>query len=1671
MIETPLDILDIRRETFAKSLFDGVGFSEAASEYLEAHHLVTKADLYYQPPVFESWLLDIAKAEGETNYFTLGPESGAMGNPNVFEEDMYQGQLQYLPEFAGTMDIQGPVQENPHLQHMFEEVEHTFHNGETKMIPKYIAHNFNYYAPSNAYGGLSPADYNNRRLQNKYNWGVENPTQKTVFTEGIFDNFPIDRHEPTIKHHEDNSHPNDENVRHMLENRYLDGDVPSLKDVLFGTAHLPAYKRKMLYDRILELGGIDQGAESDRDHNGSYGAQGMPFGRMITNLYKRALPLFRKLISPDEIGADNQHGVLENMPEDYRTAPDAVFKSLRPGELERFHMSVLSGLGIFDDNAGLIDGLTKYAMKLYPQDDEATARRKALLQFSRNYDLPKYSSKDKKFTVEKIGHNNLSRGRWHESVSKENLTYNGLLAGLHYDEDGGELYPYLNKDNPSGLKYDPAYEINPITIKQILAGIEKTNQSMYTGANLRRNSAGLLHPYVHRDEMQSWMNNDPRSLTHFWTQMHHGIAGHGLEPNNAALVMAHIFQHGDGNLLFDMNHPEDEDNFIHPKGPAKKDNDDAKPIGGAHKALGFMGQQQQHIVVRPYFDVQEVLQHKKSFDRGEEGTTNFIPHPNPKGYKRVPVNQSTKSLSYGYYQGMPRFMQMQVDAVNDVRSNNIPSFALSVGTPALTGITRAGQEIKKHPTMFSRNPEADANRFKAHQVNLKAPAGQVDKKHIDILRNRGEFGNTIDGTRIHSNTNIKHVGEIEHHDRNIWSKNKRGMATGVITGERNSPLFPQATHTVDFDDELMSHYGDKLVTDILRRDQVDNTPMKGDVDNRTDILNQVQQFFEENRERLKAHRDEKQSIEWQLDTRQNPQHVRNFEQRAALEQRLTELEPLLAEENKKRSEHKEALRWLNSNPRHDINELFEMINNRIDGASGLEGGRLEAELARYERGRRGGFGYTKGREEQKRAVKQADLEAITNIAEDEREKWIDSQGLSFGDPNNIPLYLGNLSIFIRAMERRLHSEDTGGKYVTLQNHYDHNTDIGRTHKTPITPKGNIDGKGTFNYFGHHGSNGSNIGLVSNIKPVYNSRNELVRFEEVEPYYYVGRTLTRPMYKQVGHEYEAMWGGHMDRGEQYGEEFGIEGGYRKMVRKQEDATLLLASLSNPDIMLKKDGEYPILQPMHRIFKLEDLEHLRGFSGDWIVSAMPEGPRAFVEKKDDKITVRGDFDLDDDTKKNFSKISKKDFVVDVVLAGKEYNVIDIVEYEDSDVHDMPLQERIKILRGTMESTENVLLPAAHNLRLTDDVGLEVIVKDLLKEHRRLVLRDANSTYMKGENRHPKWVLYDEGQDVNLMVLDKKGTSTFTYRLGTGPITHEDSLGERAVEYEGDTYMDVGTSFQTKDNYEVGDIVTVNVDSISVAENIDGADIYTVNSSEIKGEAEGEGVSSVETLSMFTKSEPMMWPHEIDRDGDRIVIKMAAGDVSYRASEIDGEWYMFNPKADNTWLIRLSESQRPFWSSVAGVMLKADLSLYDEESKAEVHESKNDAKPLIPPKKVKNTSFWDTDIDEAIEHKKKVKRLLAKSLALASSMLKSSVGAVGDASSGPKGLGIDFATPIESPSGPTSLVGSKTLPDYDVRDIERDNKERAEDKKMGYREAVPDDEQGELAVNRDKAAFVSY
>ena len=47
--------------------------------------------------------------------------------------------------------------------------------------------------------------------------------------------------------------------------------------------------------------------------------------------------------------------------------------------------------------------------------------------------------------------------------------------------------------------------------------------------------------------------------------------------------------------------------------------------------------------------------------------------------------------------------------------------------------------------------------------------------------------------------------------------------------------------------------------------------------------------------------------------------------------------------------------------------------------------------------------------------------------------------------------------------------------------------------------------------------------------------------------------------------------------------------------------------------------PPVRPMHRIFDLSDLEHLRGFSGSWVVSKWYDGKRVIIVQNDNEITT--------------------------------------------------------------------------------------------------------------------------------------------------------------------------------------------------------------------------------------------------------------------------------------------------------------------------------------------------------------------------------------------------------------------------------------------------------------------
>ena len=226
--------------------------------------------------------------------------------------------------------------------------------------------------------------------------------------------------------------------------------------------------------------------------------------------------------------------------------------------------------------------------------------------------------------------------------------------------------------------------------------------------------------------------------------------------------------------------------------------------------------------------------------------------------------------------------------------------------------------------------------------------------------------------------------------------------------------------------------------------------------------------------------------------------------------------------------------------------------------------------------------------------------------------------------------------------------------------------------------------------------------------------------------------------------------------------------------------------------------------------------------------------------------------------------------------------------------------------MEGVENIHVPSASDTRLTDDGGLESTVEDLKKDNDRLLLRDAKSTYMVGELRQPKWVLLSEGKDVVLIVLERRGSGPYTYRLGTGPITQDESLGDRAVELNKETYMDVGAVFDSKEKFNEGDHVKVNVDNVGESEFSEGHKLYTVTGSEIQGEAESEGLVSQETLGLLAKSEIKQWLCEVTSVPSGIRIVMPQGDVVYKATESGGNWSLHSPLANNSYLIRLSGSR---------------------------------------------------------------------------------------------------------------------------------------------------------------------
>ena len=459
---------------------------------------------------------------------------------------------------------------------------------------------------------------------------------------------------------------------------------------------------------------------------------------------------------------------------------------------------------------------------------------------------------------------------------------------------------------------------------------------------------------------------------------------------------------------------------------------------------------------------------------------------------------------------------------------------------------------------------------------------------------------------------------------------------------------------------------------------------------------------------------------------------------------------------------------------------------------------------------------------------------------------------------------------------------------------------------------------------------------------------------------------------------------------------------------------------PVDMRKEDSWVPPVLPMHQIFTLDDLRHLKGFSGEWVVQRWPDGIHLMVSKEDDKVNAYdedGDaYHLEDEIKEDFKKICEKSFMVDTIYNGERYHVVDLVGFQGSNVMDMRSHERLKLLRSLFTSTENIETPSPDNLREGNEDELTELVENI-RTDTPVLLRDSLTVYPRGNRRHPKWVLLDPSHYLNFIVLDKKGSG---YRLGVGPLVQTDGVEDVVVMREGQAYMDVGSVFRANDEYEPGDVVAVNVTRV-IEKKTDGRPKFIVRGGRIVSHGIGSGITSTETLQNLSRRIKAKPKASVRKSEDSLHI--AFNDIGEAIYGLD-DGYIISITTEEEdllkeeYIITLSETHR------------------DEElqAKEEVYPSAGDAKPLIPKHKRKVA-----DGEEVIEKPERKVPDLPEHLQIKAAttaarimdlLLKTNVaGVVGSGGyPGPRGLGIDYATPISSPRGPTKLEHEATLPDFD-------------------------------------------
>jgi len=310
-----------------------------------------------------------------------------------------------------------------------------------------------------------------------------------------------------------------------------------------------------------------------------------------------------------------------------------------------------------------------------------------------------------------------------------------------------------------------------------------------------------------------------------------------------------------------------------------------------------------------------------------------------------------------------------------------------------------------------------------------------------------------------------------------------------------------------------------------------------------------------------------------------------------------------------------------------------------------------------------------------------------------------------------------------------------------------------------------------------------------------------------------------------------------------------------------------------------------KPMYRIFQLEDMEQLKGFSGEYVVQEKYDGMRVQIHKIDGKVKIYSynKKDITDKCGEQVEQLNKKHYgecILDAELmlfdgdeplhrsdvvthifkkehseAKLRMHVFDIMRHDERDLTEDALRERINILlyQYSQHSSETLAFPSKKDTRIADsikEVG-EYSKKIMqLPASEGVVIKDIESTYITSTKKNPKWVKWKKFVDLDVIVLKKKTTKSglYSYQLGIGPVTAEQAREYHTFDLKDKAYIPVGKALNTKELVEIGEIVRVKVDE--VRKKGKEFSLYSAKVIEIPEVTESDKLITLELLANKTK-----------------------------------------------------------------------------------------------------------------------------------------------------------------------------------------------------------------------------